>query len=246
MTSSADGNVYIGVGGGGAVPTDDSGTDEVASPGVVIPQPGPAPRANQPPCASDADCGSGQFCDRGTVCIAPVGGGQLGNDCTSIGDGIHSPCGSYVCVDEVCRSCVSDAECSVGESCLDIGEYGKWCAEPKVPETPASPPATSATGLPPNAVPVSCSGLDSELCAMTAACFWYQGTVYDSARDCLLLGEFCSERCTSDGALVTFTKDPDGRPWRFNSTCIPPDWSVGASLTPMAREAFESDNWCSR
>jgi hypothetical protein len=231
-----------GVAGSMGVLMDETGADEIASQGVVIPEPGPAPRMGQPRCASDADCDADLFCDRGTVCVASLG--QFGNDCAGVGDGIHAPCGSYVCVDEICRSCVNDAECAAGESCLDIGDYGKWCAEPKVAEAPANPPTMSGPGSPASAAPVSCEGLDSEQCTLTTSCLWYQGEIYDPAGDCLLAGTLCSERCTSDGALVTFTKSPDGRQWRFSSTCIPQAWPVGVSPTPMALSAFESNTLC--
>jgi hypothetical protein len=72
----------------------------------------------------DEDCGEGEFCDRvgcATVATAPMD--YYGRPCEETGsfppcvpNTVPCPtepyfCGAYVCIDDRCRSCASDAEC---------------------------------------------------------------------------------------------------------------------------------------
>jgi hypothetical protein len=116
-------------------------------------------------CARDCDCRSG-FCDRG-ACADTV---HMGRGASSLGGWClpHRPvsseyldevipsqprraerCRGYVCIDERCRSCISDAECHVGASeysreykCLPrVGEPGKRCGRPnEKPKAPSTMP----------------------------------------------------------------------------------------------------------
>jgi hypothetical protein len=96
-------------------------------------------------CVRDCDCLS-SFCDRGTCAdSADLGAGNYGRGpCkpttpSGLVPGLRSSiepdfCGGYVCVEQRCRSCQSDAECREGSSesrCLSFrGSPGKQCEDP--------------------------------------------------------------------------------------------------------------------
>jgi hypothetical protein len=149
-SGSAQGNARAGAtqrGAGTSAPHEDAPVDQ---PGVIDTSVVPPSNSGAPACQVDSDCATGSFCDRGTVCIATSGARPWGNDCgvKNPGDGIHDPCGSYVCIENLCRSCVSDGECRIGENCIDIGEYGRWCEAPSTAEPEAPPPASAGTATP--------------------------------------------------------------------------------------------------
>jgi hypothetical protein len=129
-------------------------------------------RAEGLACARDADCRS-LFCDRGTCAeTVDVGGWNYGggpckpgpphapedNIVTSAG---YDVCAGYVCVDQRCRSCVSDTECQTGSrayKCLPYFDLpGKRCGDPNDPRrSPGAPQPMLHPGKPmdPNQVNV--------------------------------------------------------------------------------------------
>lgn len=96
-------------------------------------------------CTRDADCLS-SFCDRGICADAlDIGAWNYGGSPCKPGPP-HAPednvvtsagfdvCAGYVCVDQRCRSCTSDAECQAGSSVYKCMAYfelpGKRCGDP--------------------------------------------------------------------------------------------------------------------
>jgi hypothetical protein len=70
-------------------------------------------------CREDSDCGDG-FCDRG-IC-APIWEDRYGQRCTAT-----CQCGSFVCKEGRCRSCLHHAECvENGDSCAGYGPTTKF------------------------------------------------------------------------------------------------------------------------
>lgn len=108
----------------------------------------PAPLGNQPSipgCVRDVDCISG-FCDRGH-CGNVFGAGHYGIGCTQrSASGVYPPCGSYLCLEQRCRSCQSDSECDYWTgppSACNVyeGKLGKSCGlDPHRPFSHDLPP----------------------------------------------------------------------------------------------------------
>jgi hypothetical protein len=109
-------------------------------------------------CTKDDECGDG-FCDR--MGCAPIWTAEqrYGQRCGAFYDG--SPCGSYLCIEGRCRSCLSHAECDHGGVCgiketvserlgnLCFGGLGPH--EVRLPPEPPPPvrlPASSGAPLP--------------------------------------------------------------------------------------------------
>lgn len=115
-------------------------------------------------CSSDVDC-SGGFCDRtgrcGTVDVNATG--RFGTPCTlpprnpnGTANGEQNTCGSYLCINGRCRSCLEDSECQIeygAPSCGQILESNRWpgntCgnysgAKASAPQRRASQPAPSS------------------------------------------------------------------------------------------------------
>jgi hypothetical protein len=107
---------------------------------------------------------------------------------------------------------------------------------------------TSAGGAPSESgsdagVDVECRELSQHGCELQVKCQWYGANVYDVTEECLTVGGVCGERCTSDGAAITYVTDPSGRVWQFGSTCTPPEW--GSSYVNGATvAAFDSAATC--
>jgi len=78
-------------------------------------------------CSDDSDCATG-FCDRNR-CAIPAEEYVYGVPCKKaptlpegIRDGRIHQCGAYLCIDGLCRSCISDNECLAelgSPACLD-------------------------------------------------------------------------------------------------------------------------------
>jgi hypothetical protein len=97
-------------------------------------------RGADAPCSDNADCRS-LFCDRGTCAgILDVGSWSYGLQCTpgpprALPEDLLDPgegnCDGYLCIDQRCRSCQSDAECQEGSSpvkCVPFSNLpGKVC-----------------------------------------------------------------------------------------------------------------------
>jgi hypothetical protein len=83
-------------------------------------------------CTKDDECGDG-FCDRGRCAAIWTYRERYGQRCEG-DDG----CRSYLCVDERCRSCVSDEECAHTES---------WQSDPKCESVDKIPNARECFGV---------------------------------------------------------------------------------------------------
>lgn len=139
-------------------PTAPSSTPLAAS--APTPEASIAPK----PCAGDGECAPG-FCDRG-VCAA-LGKANFGRACDDPPRPELPPapppprpgevwgrqdlgymCHAYRCIDHRCRSCISDAECTPGQTICKTTEGfpGRRCGAPPKAETPA--PAASPPVLP--------------------------------------------------------------------------------------------------
>jgi hypothetical protein len=115
---------------------------------ICVADPADAPGEKRLPrglaCARDCDCIS-SFCDHGICADSPIpGAGNYGRGPCKPGTPpglapgmstiLPEFCGGYVCVDQRCRSCQSDAECQERSSecrCLSVhGLPGKQCGDP--------------------------------------------------------------------------------------------------------------------
>jgi hypothetical protein len=95
------------------------------------------------PCTRNQDCES-FFCDR-TVCAEPLTKGSFGDTCepppplarktenrTDLPPTWYrsfwpeNSCGGYLCIDHLCRSCQSDAECQKYVGPSTCGKFGDW------------------------------------------------------------------------------------------------------------------------
>jgi len=108
------------------------------------------------PCTYDADCAS-WFCDRGFCAEADETKGHYGWACESepsVPVRQVNPCGGYLCIDQRCRSCQSDAECrkyQKGPTCAKPGDWpGKGCGDySHAVSERAAPPPPPPSELPP-------------------------------------------------------------------------------------------------
>jgi hypothetical protein len=105
----------------------------------------PMVRSLGPVCARDADCLSG-FCDRGH-CGNLFTAGDYGMGCVPPPPrGLYPMCGSYLCLEDRCRSCQSVAECDYWRGpammCSAYGRtFGKYCGgDPSLPFSRDFPP----------------------------------------------------------------------------------------------------------
>jgi hypothetical protein len=119
------------------------------------------------PCTKDEDCESG-FCDR-VVCAEIVKKGNYAVPCEPPTPVLQPPephpdmpatwyrsywpektCGGYLCIDNRCRSCRSDAECATQLLWPNCDKFDDWpgnqCGEriDKGPDQSASPPPTTS------------------------------------------------------------------------------------------------------
>lgn len=75
-------------------------------------------------CSTDAECYP-QFCEFGHCTNGVEGSGSsFGQPCDPVGE--LDECGGYVCIDRVCRSCHTAADCPPGETCSPT-LFGKEC-----------------------------------------------------------------------------------------------------------------------
>lgn len=93
-----------------------------------------------PPCKEDKEC-STDFCDLG-ICADPKERAaqtpQYGKTCDP--EGSFKTCQSYVCLDNRCRSCRGDFDCSVSAECLIYPDIpGRQCGAPGSGMKPPDP-----------------------------------------------------------------------------------------------------------
>jgi hypothetical protein len=211
-------------------------------------------------CATDPECGPSAFCDRGT-CAPEQKQGVLpnyGRACSPLdrsiptGNGVPSvadPCGGYVCLEQRCRSCVSDDECRTLKGSPTCGTApgfpGRTCGRYDSPSADAGSDGTNvhdaATVDAPDAgtdagsdtvsqeVSQDCFVLSEQACLSNPGCTRIRG---------LLLEDFCGGRTTAarflgcvsggpdGGAAVIWARDSvSGKVAQFDTTQLPAGWT---------------------
>jgi hypothetical protein len=182
-------------------------------------------------CATDPECGPSAFCDRGT-CAPEQKQGVLpnyGRACTPLdrsiptGSGVPSvadPCGGYVCLEQRCRSCVSDDECRTLKGSPTCGTAagfpGRTCGRYDSPFAPCPPrgPAGCIEGYEYSLVTCSCmrvadAGSDGasvhDAATVDAPDVGTEPVSQEVSQDCFVLSEqacLSNPRCTRIGGLL--------------------------------------------
>jgi len=151
--SNAECQSYLGVG-------ECTVHNDPGSPKYAVCEPNTTRLPNNAECTEDAECQS-LLCDRRTCAVInSIGRHNYGEVCVSRPPQpppkdlrVAPPggkCEGYLCVDERCRSCQSDAECQKGSSDLVCLEFSDWAGKVCVTQSeadlhplpyPARPPA---------------------------------------------------------------------------------------------------------